>query len=170
MYATANAFGGPSRPASLVAHPTRGMQHRYRNDSTRFRKACIFTTHKALRENTCPIASGDYSTPVSQRMLANCRAMALPIAPVAPVTRKTLVCVFCLLEDCAVIPISSMFYSDIGRYSYILVNNITSNLYRYPLLHKIIITFKLSRRWFQPGQQCRELFCLPELTSQCCAG
>ena len=44
------------------------MQHRYRNDSTRFRKACIFTTHKALRENTCPIASGDYSTPVSQRM------------------------------------------------------------------------------------------------------
>ena len=66
-YATAYAFGGPSRPASLVAYPTRGMQHRYRNDSTRFRKACIFTTHKALRENTCPIASGDYSTPVSQR-------------------------------------------------------------------------------------------------------
>ena len=32
-----------------------------------FAKACIFTTHKALRENTCPIASGDYSTPVSQR-------------------------------------------------------------------------------------------------------
>ena len=66
-YATANAFGGPSRPASLVAYPTGGMQHRYRNDSTRFRKACIFTTQKALRENTCPIASGDYSTPVSQR-------------------------------------------------------------------------------------------------------
>ena len=43
-YATANAFGGPSRPASLVAYPTRGMQHSYRNDSTRFRKACIFTT------------------------------------------------------------------------------------------------------------------------------
>ena len=68
-YATAYAFGGPSRPASLVAYPTRGTQHRYRNDSTRFRKACIFTTHKALRENTCPIASGDYSTPVSQRLL-----------------------------------------------------------------------------------------------------
>src|SRR5512136_1330788 len=67
-YATANAFGGPSRPASLVAYPTRGMQHRYRNDSTRCRKACIFTTQKTLRENTCPIASGDYSTPVSQRM------------------------------------------------------------------------------------------------------
>jgi len=66
-YATANAFGGPSRPASLVAYPAGGMQHRYRNDSTRFRKACIFTTQKALRENTCPIASGDYSTPVSQR-------------------------------------------------------------------------------------------------------
>jgi hypothetical protein len=30
-----------------------GMQHRYRNDSTRFRKACIFTTQKTLRENTC---------------------------------------------------------------------------------------------------------------------
>jgi len=26
-YATANAFGGPSRPASLVAYPARGMQH-----------------------------------------------------------------------------------------------------------------------------------------------
>ena len=37
------------------------------NDSTRFRKACIFTTQKTLRENTCTIASGDYSTPVSQR-------------------------------------------------------------------------------------------------------
>ena len=45
------------------------MQHRYRNDSTRFRKACIFTTQKTLRENTCPIASGDYSTPVSQRLV-----------------------------------------------------------------------------------------------------
>jgi hypothetical protein len=31
------------------------------------RKACIFTTLK-LRENTCPIASGDYSRPVSQRL------------------------------------------------------------------------------------------------------
>ncbi|MFA5924588.1 MAG: hypothetical protein WC856_25430, partial [Methylococcaceae bacterium] len=38
------------------------------NDSTRFRKACIFTTQKTLRENTCTIASGDYSTPVSQRL------------------------------------------------------------------------------------------------------
>ena len=66
-YSTANAFGGPSRPASLVAYPAGGMQHSYRNDSTRFRKACIFTTQKALRENICPIASGDYSTPVSQR-------------------------------------------------------------------------------------------------------
>ena len=28
-HATANAFGGPSRPASLVAYPTRGMQHSY---------------------------------------------------------------------------------------------------------------------------------------------
>jgi type I restriction enzyme M protein len=28
-HATANAFGGPSRPASLVAYPARGMQHSY---------------------------------------------------------------------------------------------------------------------------------------------
>ena len=68
-YATANACGCPSRPASFVGYPTRGIQHHSRNDSTRCRKACIFTTQKALRENTCPIASGDYSTPVSQRML-----------------------------------------------------------------------------------------------------
>ena len=46
---------------SLI-HPTRS------NDSTRFRKACISTTQKTLRENTCTIASGDYSTPVSQRL------------------------------------------------------------------------------------------------------
>jgi hypothetical protein len=42
------------------------MAHMLSNDSTRFRKACIFTT-LTLRENTCTIASGDYSTPVSQR-------------------------------------------------------------------------------------------------------
>jgi|GEM_PF-1792840 len=66
-YATANACGCPSRPASFVGYPARGIQHHSRNDSTRCRKACIFTTQKALRENTCPIASGDYSTPVSQR-------------------------------------------------------------------------------------------------------
>ncbi len=40
------ACGCPSRPASLVEYPTRGIQHRSRNDSTRFRKACIFTTQK----------------------------------------------------------------------------------------------------------------------------
>ena len=44
------------------------IQHHSRNDSTRCRKACIFTTQKALRENTCAIASVDYSTSVSQRM------------------------------------------------------------------------------------------------------
>jgi hypothetical protein len=66
---TANACVCPSRPASFAGHPTRGAQHHSRNDSTRFRKACIFTTQKALRENTCTIASGDYSTPVSQRVL-----------------------------------------------------------------------------------------------------
>jgi len=45
-YATAHACGGPSRPASFVGYPTRGIQHHSRNDSTRFRKACIFTTQK----------------------------------------------------------------------------------------------------------------------------
>ena len=66
-YATANACDYPSRPASFVGYPARGIQHHSRNDSTRCRKACIFTTQKALRKNTCTIASGDYSTPVSQR-------------------------------------------------------------------------------------------------------
>gem|GEM_PF-1445804 len=66
-YATANACGCPSRPASFVGYPARGIQHHSRNDLMRCRKACIFTTQKALRENTCAIASGDYSTPVSQR-------------------------------------------------------------------------------------------------------
>jgi hypothetical protein len=46
------------------------MAHMLSNDSTRFRKACIFTT-LTLRENTCTIASGDYSTPVSQRTKAD---------------------------------------------------------------------------------------------------
>ena len=66
-HATAIASGCPSRPASFAGHPTRGARHHSRNDSTRCRKACIFTTQKTLRENTCTIASGDYSTPVSQR-------------------------------------------------------------------------------------------------------
>jgi len=66
-YATANACGCPSRPASFVGYPARGIQHHSRNDSTRCRKACIFTTQKTLRENTCAIASGNYSTPASQR-------------------------------------------------------------------------------------------------------
>src|SRR6266508_4034749 len=48
-YATTIAFGGPSRPALLVAYPTRGMQHSYANDSTRFRKACIFTMLRSVK-------------------------------------------------------------------------------------------------------------------------
>ena len=77
-YATANAFGGPSRPASIVAYPARGMQHRFRNDSTRFSKACIFTTQKTLRENTCTIASGDYSTPCDKLSLSfSCKVKVL---------------------------------------------------------------------------------------------
>jgi hypothetical protein len=46
-YATAYACGGPSRPASLVGYPTRGIQHRSRNDSTRFRESLHF--HYAKR-------------------------------------------------------------------------------------------------------------------------
>jgi len=53
-------FMPSAAPASCFTRciPTRGMQHRYRNDSTRCRKACIFTTQKTLRENTCPIVLG----------------------------------------------------------------------------------------------------------------
>ncbi|MGZ8226979.1 MAG: hypothetical protein ACXWT3_10110 [Methylococcaceae bacterium] len=39
--------------------PNKGHQSCSRNDSTRFRKACIFTSQTTLRENTCPIVSGD---------------------------------------------------------------------------------------------------------------
>ncbi|MGZ8224862.1 MAG: hypothetical protein ACXWTE_06995, partial [Methylobacter sp.] len=65
-YATAHACGCPSRPGHSFA-TQQGVAHLLSNDSTRCRKACIFTTLK-LRENTCPIASGDYSRPVSQRL------------------------------------------------------------------------------------------------------
>jgi hypothetical protein len=41
-YAAANASGGPSRPASFVGYPTRGIQHHSRNDSTRCESAAIF--------------------------------------------------------------------------------------------------------------------------------
>jgi hypothetical protein len=39
--------------------PNKGYATWLRNDSTRSRKACIFTTQTTLRENTCTIASGD---------------------------------------------------------------------------------------------------------------
>jgi hypothetical protein len=60
------AFGCPSRPGHSFA-TQQGVAHMLSNDSTRCRIACIFTT-LSLHENTCTIASGDYSTPVSQRM------------------------------------------------------------------------------------------------------
>jgi hypothetical protein len=41
-YATAYACGGPSRPASFVGYPTRGIQHHSRNDSTRCRESLHF--------------------------------------------------------------------------------------------------------------------------------
>jgi len=61
-------------PAALLLSldTQQGIQHHSRNDSTRCRKACIFTTQKALCENTCAIASGDYSTPVSQQSSGLC--------------------------------------------------------------------------------------------------
>ena len=61
-----DCYASPSRPGHSLT-TQQGVVHMLSNDSTRFRKACIFTTQKALRENTCTIASGDYSTPVSQR-------------------------------------------------------------------------------------------------------
>ena len=54
---------------SLSFATQQGDSSHHPNDSTRFRKACFFTTLK-LRENTCPIASGDYSTPCDKRSLS----------------------------------------------------------------------------------------------------
>jgi hypothetical protein len=68
-YAAANAFGGRSRPASLVVYPTRGMQHSYAMTRRDFVKPAFSLRKKPLRENTCPTASGDYPTPISQRRI-----------------------------------------------------------------------------------------------------
>ncbi|POZ52506.1 hypothetical protein AADEFJLK_01988 [Methylovulum psychrotolerans] len=68
-HATAYAFGCPSRPGHSLA-TQQGVAHMLSNDSTRFRIACIFTS-ASLRENSGTIASGDYSTPVSQRSSIN---------------------------------------------------------------------------------------------------
>ncbi|POZ49607.1 Tn3 family transposase [Methylovulum psychrotolerans] len=65
-HATAYALGCPSRPGHSLA-TQQGVAHMLPNDSTRFRIACIFTS-ASLRENSGTIASGDYSTPVSQRL------------------------------------------------------------------------------------------------------
>ncbi|MBT9098296.1 PAS domain S-box protein [Methylovulum psychrotolerans] len=69
-HATAYAFGCPSRPGHSLA-TQQGVAHMLSNDSTRFRIACIFTS-ASLRENSGTIASGDYSTPVSQRWKRHC--------------------------------------------------------------------------------------------------
>ncbi|WP_333876143.1 hypothetical protein [Methylobacter sp.] len=45
-YATANACGCPSRPGHSIA-TQQGVAHMLSNDSTRFRKACIFTSQAA---------------------------------------------------------------------------------------------------------------------------
>ncbi|MGZ8189293.1 MAG: hypothetical protein ACXWTN_11075 [Methylosarcina sp.] len=58
MNATALAFGAPA-VLSLSFTTQQGDGSPHPNDSTRFRKACIFIPQKALHENTCPIASGD---------------------------------------------------------------------------------------------------------------
>ena len=61
-----DCYASPSRPGHSLT-TQQGVVHMLSNDLTRFRKACISTTQKTLRGNTCTIASGDYSTPVSQR-------------------------------------------------------------------------------------------------------
>ncbi len=47
-------------------YPTSGKNYAFGKPAFSLRK-------NTLRENTCPIASGDYSTPVSQRRLARSR-------------------------------------------------------------------------------------------------
>ena len=68
-YATAKAFGGPSRLASLVAYPTRDMRHSYAMTQRDFGKPIFSQRKNTLRENTCTIASRDYSTPSLQRRI-----------------------------------------------------------------------------------------------------
>jgi membrane-bound lytic murein transglycosylase D len=64
---TTNAFGGPSRPASPVRYRTRGRQHSYAMTRHNFVKPAFSLRKKRFLKIPAPIASGDYSTPVSQR-------------------------------------------------------------------------------------------------------
>jgi hypothetical protein len=57
LNATANACGGPSRPASLVLYPTRGIKLVYAMTRRDVGMLCIFTTQTALRENAQPYRS-----------------------------------------------------------------------------------------------------------------
>jgi hypothetical protein len=51
LNATANACGCPSRPASLVLYPTRGIKLGYAMTRCDVGRLCISTTQTALREN-----------------------------------------------------------------------------------------------------------------------
>ncbi len=54
LNATANAFGCPSRPATLASYPTRGMKHSYAMTRRDVGRQRIFTPQTTLRENTQP--------------------------------------------------------------------------------------------------------------------
>ena len=54
LNATANACGCPSRPASLVLYPTRGIKLVYAMTRRDVGMLCIFTPQKTLRENAQP--------------------------------------------------------------------------------------------------------------------
>ena len=87
-HATANACGCPSRPASFAGHPTRGAQHHSRNDSTRCRKACIFTTLRSVKTHALSLlgttrllsrsGGGAHGDPQSVRDRTYARACAAP--------------------------------------------------------------------------------------------
>jgi hypothetical protein len=85
-----DCYASPSRPGHSFA-TQQGVAHMLSSDSTRYRKACISTT-LSLRGNTCTIASGDYSTPVSQRWMIGLydRPFALPVYPAKRGNRRYL--------------------------------------------------------------------------------
>ena len=56
LNATANAFGCPSRPATLVPYPTRAMEHHCAMTRRDFGWPCNFTTQTTLREIAQPLS------------------------------------------------------------------------------------------------------------------
>ena len=61
LNATAHACGCPSRPASLVLYPTRGIKLVYAMTRRDVGMLRIFTRKKRSVKTPSPIASGDYS-------------------------------------------------------------------------------------------------------------